>query len=383
MVEARSRYKAHKAREAAAKILATTVIIRPPSPRPPGLKVAFGKAGQGERTLSPTELGSEIEVDPEEEYAVEVIAANREPWRTTVRVSPTDRKLLVIPQLTAFTLAIAVKDPDLAGLEVRRDGRVVDPSSYGSVEVVSAGEHEVSASADRCVPWSITVLIDPSRPAARVEVPVLSPIAPPPPVKRYSLTITVAEPDTPGLVIRRDGDIVDRDHWDSPQRVNAGRIIVNAYAPDKLDWTDGVEVSDDAPDIVVHVPALADPPHPGRAARAVGGVLVGIGVPALAGAVGTAIAATVKHNAANGHCTSSGVCDHTGYDAETLAGTLANTTTGLLVSGSVVTFAGILAIRMAPHDIAPPPPPAAAVPAGAIRPFVGVWPGGVTVGGIF
>ena len=71
-------------------------------------------------------------------------------------------------------LVIAAREPDTAGLEVRRDGVTVPKVAWGSPTPIDPGEHAVEAAATGRRPWSRKVTIPPGAARETVEVPPLA-----------------------------------------------------------------------------------------------------------------------------------------------------------------------------------------------------------------
>jgi hypothetical protein len=200
---------------------------------------------------------------------------------------------MLAPKLSR--LVITVTAPAAAGLEVRRDGAVVDPAAFGSPVPVDPGTHTIEAHAPQTQPWKQTVEVSPDAPQqAAVVVPVLAP-----------LTGAVADASLP-----------------PPLTV-------------------------DAP------PAAAEPAagSPGRAQRTWGIVIGSVGVAGVAASlIGGAIASSEYQSSnQNGGCTND-VCTSSGLEKRSSASTIAGVATGFFVGGLALVGAGVVLYLTAPSE---------------------------------
>jgi hypothetical protein len=89
------------------------------------------------------------------------------------------------PKLARLTIAVQRGAP---GMEVKRDGVLIDPAAWGTAVPVDPGQHVIEAAAPGKAPWSFTLDVAAGNGKARVEVPELhepgkaaAPLPPPPP----------------------------------------------------------------------------------------------------------------------------------------------------------------------------------------------------------
>jgi hypothetical protein len=200
---------------------------------------------------------------------------------------------MLAPKLSR--LVITVTAPAAAGLEVRRDGAVVDPAAFGSPVPVDPGTHTIEAHAPQTQPWKQTVEVSPEAPQqAAVVVPVLVPLA----------GVTADAPPPPSPVA-------------------------------------------DAP------PAVAEPApaSSGRAQRTWGIVLGSVGVAGVAASlIGGAIASSEYQSSnQNGGCTND-VCTSSGLEKRSSASTIAGVATGFFVGGLALVGAGVVLYLTAPSE---------------------------------
>lgn len=370
--------RARKARAAAAKLVLTYLTVSFASSRIRGLRAQYGKVSESTRhSLVPPR--STFAIDPGEDYTVEATAPDREPWRWTGRVPPTGSRTVQVPDLTLMaSVTISVEPAHVVdGLVVHCDGQALTTSQLGLPRRLQPGEHRIDAVASGRKPWSTTIDLGPDEPNVRVEVPLLEQLPPSTP-DVYTITIATAQEDRADLVVLQDGKAVERQMLDGPIRVGAGAHTIKATAVGKAPWSIEVTVGDDNPSQVVRIPPLEDLPDPGRGARVAGGVLLSLGLSALAVSVVTGVLAGNRHRDAAGHCASNGYCDQAGYDAETKAGALANATTGLIVGGSILTLPGIIILAAAPARAT-----SARADGVGLRPVVQLGWGRVSVRGVF
>jgi hypothetical protein len=85
-----------------------------------------------------------------------------------------DRLVALAPRLSTLTIQVT-QDRRVQGLELLRDGAVVDPLLWGSAIPVDGGTVTIVARAPGYTEWKTSVTIEPERDAKRVEVPRLEP----------------------------------------------------------------------------------------------------------------------------------------------------------------------------------------------------------------
>src|ERR1019366_4577685 len=64
----------------------------------------------------------------------------------------------------------------------------------------------------------------------------------------------------PGLVVKRDGEVVNDGQWGSPIPVDPGNHTIEASAPGKQTWTKTQDVEGVGQSVTMQVQALADAP---------------------------------------------------------------------------------------------------------------------------
>jgi hypothetical protein len=167
-------------------------------------------------------------------------------------------------------------------------------------------------------------------------------------------------------VVRRDGVSVDRAAWESAIPVDPGEHTISAEAPGHASWSTTVSASDPGKTVTVDVPALAEiappprsssptdasatatpSPDAGVASRAktqrwVGLVLGGAGIVGMGVSGAMGLVAKSQFNTATGE---SGPARHTDSVG---AGGLADAATVVLVTGAVLTAAGVVVWLTAP-----------------------------------
>jgi hypothetical protein len=65
-------------------------------------------------------------------------------------------------------------DNRTAGVEIRRDGRVIDPAAWASAIPIDPGTHEIQASGAGRLAWKTTITIEPKPGTQTVAVPALA-----------------------------------------------------------------------------------------------------------------------------------------------------------------------------------------------------------------
>ena len=107
-----------------------------------------------------------------------------------------DRASKLEARLSSIQFAVT-PDRRVAGLELLRDGDVVDPATWNTKLPVDGGTYKVLARAPGVAPWSTTVVIASERDIKTVEIPKLEPAPPPNPPLRPDPT-PIRTPVPPG-----------------------------------------------------------------------------------------------------------------------------------------------------------------------------------------
>ena len=219
------------------------------------------------------------------------------------------------------------------------------------------------------------------------------------------LIVVAPSARVPGLIVRRDGAVVDEAQWGRGVAVDPGSHLVSATAPGKKTWEQeqqarsgtleitipGLEPGDGAPAAArpsVPVPAIDAPPHPDAPHRSLapglglgGAALVGIGagIALVAAANGKkAEAATMRAKLAGADCNvPSPGCAELAATAGS-AGNLSNAAFWTLL-GSGVVAAGAVTYFLWPSSSAAPPSGATI----RVLPSVGVSGAGLSAIGTF
>jgi hypothetical protein len=128
------------------------------------------------------------------EAAYQAKAAGQSKREMTARA----RAAALEPKLSRLTI---IAGGDAASAEIKRDGKVVSPSLWGTPVPVDPGDHTVTVAAPGKKPWTSTVTVNPDGHQATISVPQLEPVvvAPPPPP---------ALPPDPGRGSRRVAGII-------------------------------------------------------------------------------------------------------------------------------------------------------------------------------
>lgn len=194
--------------------------------------------------------------------------------------------------------------------------------------------------------------------------------------KLPTLVIAVAAAaDQPGLVVKRDGEVVGRPAWGTAIPVDPGSHDVEASAPGHKPWSARVDVAGPAARVSVEVPALpeeaapapargtataptgavppqppsqqAEPASPGATQRVLAIVAGGAGVAGLA--VGGVFGFVAKgHNDdAAGHCAGS-LCDAAGIASLDQARSAATVSTVGFIAGGALLAGGVVLWLTAP-----------------------------------
>jgi hypothetical protein len=177
------------------------------------------------------------------------------------------------------------------------------------------------------------------------------------------------------MTVKRDGADVGQTLWGEEVPVDPGSHKVDVAAPHKKPWQTTVIVRmgshnvdvpvpplEDAPEPIAPPPVIAPPPRGGDETpvagpqrggpqRAIGGVLIGLGIVGLGFGTGFGVEAILKNNDSKiGGCAgpTGNSCDQAGTQLRDDALTAATRSTALFIVGGVVTAAGIVVVLAAP-----------------------------------
>jgi len=187
------------------------------------------------------------------------------------------------------------------------------------------------------------------------------------------VTFAVAAPDTPGLQVKRDGQVVGKALWLSPVPTDPGDHQLEVSAPGKKTWTGAFSVAN-VPQTTTNVPipALEDaPPEPvaavsqpmqapppvdqgprGKTQRTLGWVAGGAGVASLGIAAVFSVLSMSDNKKADEQCLASDpiLCNSEGVQLGESAINKANTATVFAGIGGALLATGVVLIFTAPSD---------------------------------
>jgi serine/threonine-protein kinase len=132
------------------------------------------------------------------------------------------RAALLEPRLSNLVIGV---DHRVDGLVVRRDDEVVDEAVWNTPLPVDPGSYTITAEAPGHAPWRTTVAIAAGAGRRIVEVPGLTPVAPPPPEP----TAAPWPPPRPEMV-RQPASPAQRGTWSATRAVSAVIAIAGAGA---------------------------------------------------------------------------------------------------------------------------------------------------------
>jgi hypothetical protein len=178
-----------------------------------------------------------------------------------------------------------------------------------------------------------------------------------------TVTIAPGSPDTPGLIIRLDGEDVPRVMFGNKMNADPGAHTLEATAPAHEVWRTTISIGDRNDARVVQVPALvavpvardvvapSTPPPSGWGTRRIAGVSVG-GVGVAGVIVGAVTGALVGKKVADSKasCTADfSSCRQPGYDLQHQARTLANVSDATFAIGGAAVITGVVLVATAPR----------------------------------
>jgi hypothetical protein len=207
--------------------------------------------------------------------------------------------------------------------------------------------------------------------------------------KLERLTVVVRSPP-PGLVVKRDGAVLDAAAWGSALPVDPGRHLVEAGAPGKKPFSGTILAGGPGTSVTLEIPVLEDAPPPvptapgvrpvpdgGAGRRIAAYVTGGLGVAGLA--VGAAMGASAKSKwdeAQTKDCRTSTLCSTAGVNLVSGAKTAADVSTAAFVGGGVLLATGVVLLVTAL-------PPSRATAKLTILPVLGPNRSGLQLGGSF
>jgi hypothetical protein len=203
------------------------------------------------------------------------------------------------PKLARLT--VNVPQPT-AGLQVKRDGVVIDQAEWGAAIPVDTGTHTVEAGAAGHKSWSTSVEVAQDGTAFAVAVPVLE--------------------EAPG----------------EPGPAAAPGVATGPSAP--------------SPSPLVTTPSHEAPaPATGNGQRVIGAIVGGVGIATLAAGGIVALVAKNKYDGSIDHCQTGdkNSCDLAGVNERNSARTAGDVATVLLSAGGAVLVAGGIIFLTAPH----------------------------------
>lgn len=199
------------------------------------------------------------------------------------------------------------------------------------------------------------------------------------------------EANEPGLVVRRDGEVVDGSQWGTGLPVDPGKHVVEASAPGKRTWRWEAEVGAGGATVSVPVPPLESglTTAPGGGSGlplqkkiAIGAGAAGVVGAALGGLFGGLTLGAVSQ--ADQSCTKVGdvfQCDATGADLRRSASTYSTVSTVGLVAGGLLVAGGVVLWFTAPSTAPPKPSKETTAKRGVwVAPVVGAGSAGLSAG---
>jgi hypothetical protein len=134
-----------------------------------------------------------------------------------MHATATDRAARLAPRVSTLRIAVPAA-ARVAGLEVLRDGELVDPASWNQAVAIDGGTHGVSARAPGRASWSGTVVVAPERAGETIEVPEL----------RAQPTDAAAA--VPAAPVVAPPTVTPRDRWTARRKVALGVAAGSAAA---------------------------------------------------------------------------------------------------------------------------------------------------------
>jgi hypothetical protein len=210
----------------------------------------------------------------------------------------------LVPHLSRLTITVA---QPVEGIEVKRDGLVVDRAEWGTPIPLDPGPHTIGATAPGYRAWNSTIEVGRDAAPAGATVPALEP--------------------------------APHDEAVAPEAVSQSSPATSATTP-----TATVVVSPAA-----LAPSNADR-DPGRGQRLVGWTIGAAGVASLAIGGGFAIAAEVRYKQSLDHChISNNICDSTGVSMREEARSRGDVATWTVIGGAAAAAVGLTVVLTAPH----------------------------------
>ncbi len=175
-----------------------------------------------------------------------------------------------------------------------------------------------------------------------------------PSVMRLTIDVPAAS-RVPGLVIERDGAVVQPTEWQNALPVDPGEHVVSAAAPSRKAWNVHTFVGNESRKVVV--PVLQPGGGFWTAPRKVGVAVAAVGVAAVGAGLVAALISKSNYETARGTCAGPGPtnCDAGAAADERSARSLATAATALIIPGAIVAAGGVALVAFGgPHKAAKP-----------------------------
>jgi hypothetical protein len=121
---------------------------------------------------------------------------------TQMHATASDRATKLEPRLSTLRIDIAAA-AEVAGLEVLRDGKVLDPATWNRSLPIDGGNYRISARAPGKTEWSGAVTVAAEHDAKTIEIPALRDVDLPPPPATAPTASPAAPRSSVGLTTRR------------------------------------------------------------------------------------------------------------------------------------------------------------------------------------
>jgi hypothetical protein len=191
--------------------------------------------------------------------------------------------------------------------------------------------------------------------------------------KLSRVKVLVTTPDTPGLEVAHDHDIVGRGQWGTPVPIDPGTYTITATAPGKKPWRGSVTVAEDGTTASLTVPPLDDAAaevathaaavplvvrtdgaaaHGMSGARIAGFTLIGVGVAGIATSGVLGLVAKGDYDGAGSNCGAS-TCNASGKATIDSARSLADAATVIFAVSAAAGVGGAILVWTAKSDAKP------------------------------
>jgi hypothetical protein len=136
-----------------------------------------------------------------------------------------DRAAKLEPRLSTLRIDVPANNR-IGGLEILRDGEVLDPVTWNQALPIDSGTYRISARAPGNAEWSSSIGVAPERDAKIVEIPMLRAVDLVPSARDAERATAISEPEAPPKLATRNSGTV----WSAKRKIAVATAASSALA---------------------------------------------------------------------------------------------------------------------------------------------------------